>query len=77
MACSFIFMVARRTCDHIGKWQTRLFSCDMAECARGVAEVEEVTCNSTGGNVSVPENYTCNTGYFVAPEPTYCQRMLP
>jgi hypothetical protein len=46
------------------------------ECVPGVVEVNQVTCNSTGGNVSVPTNYTCNTGFYVVPAPTYCQRMF-
>jgi hypothetical protein len=31
------------------------------------------TCDTTGNNVSVVANYTCNSGWFEAPAPTYCE----
>jgi hypothetical protein len=55
-------------CTHYSFWAPA--------CVEGISDPRLATCNSTGGNDTVPmPGYTCNTGYYVAPAPTYCARM--
>jgi hypothetical protein len=48
-----------------------------AACVAGLSIASMATCNgSDGTNATVPgQNYTCNTGYYVAAAPAYCKRM--